>query len=253
MSLRICILEADELHPTMQPSYQGFGQMFIRLLGSQSRAACFEVYNVMHGEYPGEQEDFDAYLVTGSKADAFGAEDWIERLRQYLLQRYQAGDVLLGICFGHQILALVLGGQTERAEQGWGAGVHRYRMLAAPVDQLEVPSHLHMLISHRDQVTRLPAGAQLLASSDFCPNAAFSLEGRVLCFQGHPEFTHDFSRALLQIRQGIYTPEFYARCMESLQQAHDGQQVGHWMLEFVASARAKRQAKAPSAELAPAL
>lgn len=246
MSLRICILEADELHPRMQPDYQGFGQMFIRLLGNQNRAVSFEVYNVMRGEYPVEQNDFDAYLVTGSKADAFGADAWIVQLRHYLLLRYQAGDVLLGICFGHQILALVLGGQTERAEQGWGAGVHRYRMLAAPVEQLQIPSHLHMLISHRDQVTRLPTGARLLASSDFCPNAAFSLDGRVLCFQGHPEFTHDFSRALLQIRQGIYTPEFYARSVDSLQQAHDGQTVGHWMLEFVASARVRRQGTSAS-------
>lgn len=241
MPLHICILEADDLHPQLQEKYHSFGSMFIRLLGNQPRAAEFRVYNVVRGDYPCDSERFDAFLVTGSKADAFGNDAWIVRLREYLLIRYQAGDTLLGICFGHQILALALGGAASRAEQGWGIGVHSYRMQAASAGTQVFPANIRLLISHRDQVTRLPQGAQLLASSDFCPNAAFVLDDRVLCFQGHPEFTADFSRSLLQLRQGIYTPEFYARGLSSLQQQHDGQKVGAWMLEFVANAREQRQ------------
>lgn len=237
MSLRICILEADDLHPQLRQDYHSFGSMFIRLLGSQQRPVEFAVYNVVSGSYPCESERFDAFLVTGSKADSFGTDAWIVQLRKYLLLRYRAGDVLLGVCFGHQILALTLGGKVERAYQGWGVGVHSYRMLVPSLASRECPSSLNMLISHRDQVTRLPGGAQLLASSDFCPNAAFMLDERVLCFQGHPEFTTDFSRSLLQLRQGIYTPEFYQKGLNSLQQEHDGHRVGGWMLDFVASAR----------------
>lgn len=241
MPLKICILEADDLHPQLQPDFHSFGAMFVRLLGSQAIAAEFSIYNVVRGEYPRESERFDAFLVTGSKADSFGTDAWILELRSYLLLRYQAGDVLLGVCFGHQILALALGGHTERAAQGWGVGVHRYRMQVSALGNINCPEDLHMLISHRDQVTRLPEGARLLASSDFCPNAAFMLEDQVLCFQGHPEFTPDFSRSLLQLRQGIYTPEFYASGLKSLQQEHDGHRVGGWMLEFVARARQQRE------------
>lgn len=233
MPLKICILEADDLHPQMQPSFHSFGSMFVRLLGRQQQPAEFTIYNVVRGEYPCSSERFDAYLVTGSKADSFGTDPWIVRLREYLAERYRAGDVLLGICFGHQILALTLGGKAERAEQGWGAGVHQYQMKVASFGSCECPSTVHMLISHRDQVTRLPADAQLIASSNFCHNAAFYIEDRVLCFQGHPEFTHDFSRSLLQLRKNIYTPEFYARSLDSLQLEHDGPEVGNWMLDFV--------------------
>lgn len=240
MPLKICILEADDLHPQLQPGFHSFGSMFVKLLGSQQQPAQFAVYNVVRGDYPSETEHFDAFLVTGSKADSFGMDAWIVRLREYLLIRYRAGDVLLGVCFGHQILALVLGGLTERAPQGWGAGVHSYRMLVSSLASHECPPSVNMLISHRDQVARLPAGARLLASSDFCPNAAFMLEGQVLCFQGHPEFTPEFSRSLLQLRQGIYTPEFYAGSLNSLQQGHDGHRIGGWMLDFVASARRQR-------------
>lgn len=240
MPLKICILEADDLHPQLEPDFHSFGSMFVQLLGRQEQPAEFSVYNVVRGDYPCETEHFDAFLVTGSKADAFGEDAWIVQLRRYLLLRYQSGDVLLGVCFGHQILALVLGGKTERAVQGWGAGVHSYRMQVASLANQACPPVIRMLISHRDQVTRLPEGAQLLASSEFCPNAAFMLDGRVLCFQGHPEFTAEFSRSLLQLRQGIYTGEFYAKSLDSLQQSHDGDTVGSWMLDFVAATREQR-------------
>src|SRR5690554_5479128 len=175
MPLKICILEADDLHPQLQPDFHSFGAMFVRLLDNKAIAANFSIYNVVRGEYPCEREHFDAFLVTSSKADAFGSDAWIVELRNYLLLRYHAGDVLLGICFGHQVLALALGGHAERAKQGWGVGVHSYRMLIPGLAGRECPESLRMLISHRDQVTRLPDGAQLLASSDFCPNAAFML------------------------------------------------------------------------------
>ncbi|MDM7858703.1 amidotransferase [Thiopseudomonas acetoxidans] len=237
MPLRICILQADDLHPDLESQYHSFGQMFERLLAQQALPVRCEVYNVVAQQYPDDSSQYDAFLVTGSKADSFAMDAWIVRLREYLQQRYQQGDVLLGVCFGHQILALVLGGLTERASQGWGVGVHCYQVLNAPVAGLDVPQQLQLLISHRDQVTRLPEQAVRIASSEFCPNAAYVVGEQVLCFQGHPEFTHDFSRALLNLRRSIYSPEFYAQCLASLEQQHDGRVVAGWMAEFVAQAR----------------
>jgi GMP synthase-like glutamine amidotransferase len=172
MSLRVCILETDILRPGLIDQYQGYGQMFKRLFSKQPIAAEFVVYNVVQGEYPSDAEVFDAYLVTGSKADSFGTDPWIQTLKTYLLQRYERGDKLLGICFGHQLLALLLGGKTERASKGWGMGIHDYKLDAkAPWMSPEVPE-LTLLISHQDQVTSLPDNATVIASSDFCPFAA---------------------------------------------------------------------------------
>ncbi|MBP8771060.1 MAG: hypothetical protein KBH26_04570, partial [Thiopseudomonas sp.] len=106
----------------------------------------------------------------------------------------------------------------------------------------EALDEFQLLISHRDQVTALPAGATLLAQSEFCENAAFIIGQQVLCFQGHPEFTHDFSRQLLQIRQAVYCPDEYQAACNSLQDAHDGQAIAQWMLCFVQAAKDARKA-----------
>ena len=245
MSLRICILETDVLRPELTAQYQGYGRMFEQLFLRQSvNQAEFRVYNVMNGDYPPEGERFDAYLVTGSKADSFGDDPWIQTLKAYLLKLYERGDKLLGVCFGHQLLALVLGGKAERADRGWGVGVHRYTLAAhAPWMDPQV-TELTLLISHQDQVTQLPKGATVIASSDFCPNAAYHVGDQVLCFQGHPEFVHDYSRALLDARQEHLGGEVYQRAIASLKLEHQGDLVGEWMLRFVAHAPSAKESAA---------
>ncbi|UVE16222.1 amidotransferase [Pseudomonas sp. LS44] len=237
MTLRICILETDVLRPELVDQYQSYGKMFEQLFSRQPIAAEFVVYNVLEGSYPPDSESFDAYLVTGSKADSFANDPWIETLRAYLLERYQRGDKILGVCFGHQLLALLLGGKAERAAQGWGVGTHNYRIAEQPEWMTPAVDDLTLLISHQDQVTALPENARLIASSDFCPHAAYAIEDQVLCFQGHPEFIHDYSRALLDIRQQHLGEQIYQQGVASLDRDHQGDVVAEWMMRFVARGR----------------
>ncbi len=242
MSLRICILETDVLRPELIEQYQGYGRMFERLFERQPIPAQFSVYNVMQGDYPSDDEQFDAYLITGSKADSFGSDPWIQTLKVYLQERYQRGAKLLGVCFGHQLLALMFGGHTERAQQGWGVGIHRYEVRHQPAWMSPALEQLTLLISHQDQVTQLPEKATLLASSPFCPIAAYCIDDQVLCFQGHPEFIHDYSRALLDIRQKCIGEPTYQQAMASLEQDHQGHMVAEWMMRFVAHGKGTQSA-----------
>lgn len=234
MPLRICILETDVLRPELIERYNSYGQMFKQLFARQPVLAEFEVFNVTKGAYPAAAERFDAYLVTGSKADSFGKDAWIQVLRDYLRERYINGDKLLGVCFGHQLLALLLGGKVERANQGWGIGIHHYQMEITPSWLTPVQDELSMLVSHQDQVTQLPSNATLLASSDFCPIAAYYIGDQVLCFQGHPEFVHDYSRSLMELRQQSLDAAVYAQGIASLQAEQQGSTVAEWMMRFVA-------------------
>ena len=93
MSLRICILETDILRPELIERYEGSGRMFQQLFAKQPIAAEFVIYNVVEGRYPADDERFDAYLVTGSKADSFGPDPWIQTLKTFLLDRYERADI----------------------------------------------------------------------------------------------------------------------------------------------------------------
>jgi GMP synthase-like glutamine amidotransferase len=142
------------------------------------------------------------------------------------------------VCFGHQLLALLLGGKTERASQGWGMGIHRYQVTQKPSWMTPQTDTLDMMIWHQDQVTELPQGATLLASSEFCPNAAYAIGDQVLCFQGHPEFFHDYSRDLLVLRRHAYESSLYQSAIDSLDQAHQGSAVAEWMMRFITQGKA---------------
>lgn len=241
MTMRICILETDILRPQLIDQYQGYGRMFKQLFEKQSIPAQFDVFNVVEGSYPNQEQRYDAYLVTGSKADSFGSDPWIMRLREYLLARYENGDRLIGICFGHQLLALLLGGKTERAIQGWGIGVNRYQLIEQPQWMSPNLQSLDMLVFHQDQVVKLPDNATLLASSEFCPNAAYRIGDQVLCFQAHPEFVDDYELALLNIRRESLGEQLYAQAMESMSLQHHGVVVAEWMLRFAAQERAQNR------------
>ena len=241
MTMRICILETDILRPQLIGQYQGYGRMFKQLFEKQSIAAQFDVYNVVEGSYPEDEQAYDAYLITGSKADSFGSDPWIMQLREYLLERYAGGDRLIGICFGHQLLALLLGGKTERAAQGWGLGVNRYQLLEQPEWMGPQLESLDLLVFHQDQVTRLPENATLLAGSEFCPNAAYRIDDQVLCFQAHPEFVDDYELALLDLRREFLGEALYAQAIASMNLQHHGVVVAEWMLRFVAQEKVQKR------------
>jgi len=239
MTMRICILETDILRPQLIDQFQSYGRMFQQLFEKQSIPAQFDVYNVVEGSYPDDEQVYDAYLITGSKADSFGSDPWIMQLREYLLERYANGDRLLGICFGHQLLALLLGGKTERAAQGWGIGVNRYQLLERPEWMSPNLENLDLLVFHQDQVIELPENATLVASSAFCPNAAYRIGDQVLCFQAHPEFVDDYELALLDLRREVLGEALHAQAMKSMAMQHQGVLVAEWMLRFVGQEKAK--------------
>ena len=244
MSMRICILETDHLRAQLVEQYHGYGRMFRQLFEKQSLAAQFDVFNVVEGCYPSAEQTYDAYLITGSKADSFGTDAWIQTLREYLLSRYQNGDRLIGICFGHQLLALLLGGKAERAVQGWGIGVHSYAVLEQPQWMQPKINSLDLLVFHQDQVTELPANATLLAGSAFCPNAAYCIGDQVLCLQAHPEFVDDYELALLNLRRELLGEARYQQALASMSRAQQGVLVAEWILRFASQPRAEKSCAA---------
>lgn len=243
MTIKICILETDFIREDLVQEYQGYGAMFERMFAQQPIAVQCKIYNVVNGDYPAADEQWDAYLVTGSKADSFATDPWIETLKSYVKKLYKQGKIILGVCFGHQLLALVFGGKVERAVQGWGVGSHNYEVNHKANWMMPALDKLTLLISHQDQVTLLPEQATLIAKSDFCPNAAFTIGKQVLCFQGHPEFVVSYAKAIFEGREAQLGEALYNKAISSLSVEHQGTVVAEWMVRFVQEGLATAKSK----------
>lgn len=233
--LKLAILDADILYEPLQALYHSYGQMFVNLLRRANADWDITIYSVINGEYPASPDDHDAYLVTGSKYDSFADDDWIVQLRQYTQMLYAEAKPVVGICFGHQLLAHALGGEAARSDAGWGLGVMAYDLCEhAAFTEGEGP--INLIISHQDQVRSLPAQARLLLSNDFCPYAGFYIPDKVLAIQGHPEFTTDYAKALLACRVDQLPLELIESTLLTFSTPHHGTRVASWIVRFVETA-----------------
>ena len=159
--------------------------------------------------------------------------EWIRALAGFLGEALEARRRIVGICFGHQLLAHFFGGRTEPAEVGWGVGVHESRLEHTLPWMAGEADAVRLLSSHKDQVTALPAGATLFASSEFCPLAGFVIDDRAMTLQGHPEFSKPYAEALMRRREALLGPETFEAGLSSLAQPTDEALVGEWMLRFM--------------------
>ncbi len=235
--MKICILDNDVLDAAVAPTYGSYGAMFVRLLREAGAADwTFDLFSTQQGHYPASFDEFDAVLLTGSRADSFSEEAWVVELRARVTQLLAAKKKLVGVCFGHQLIALCLGAKVGRAPQGWGTGRLRYDWHAPELPHAQGRTDIALLASHQDQVFELPAGATLLASSDFCPVAAFVVGQQVFCVQPHPEFVEDYSAYLLDRRRALLGEAQYTASSDSLALGHDGPHVARMMVAFVEAA-----------------
>ena len=231
--MKIGILKTDAVREEWVPDFGEYPDMFMAILGAQDPSLEFTTYDVRHGEYPASLDDEDAYLITGSRHSVYEDLPWIPPLLAFLRELHAARKKVVGICFGHQAVAEALGGRTAKADQGWGVGLHRHRFQERPRwfddGDLEFP----VLVSHQDQVMDNAESAQVLASSEFCPNAVCQIGDHILTLQGHPEFVSDYSRAIMDFRRAMIGEEVYRDGVASLADAPETARMAGWIVNFL--------------------
>lgn len=239
--MQIAILNCDRVDKQLAEIHGEYPDMFIKHLSEQDSQLQFEVFNVLNSELP-KLNQFDGFLITGSRHNAYDQQPWILQLVAWVQQCEQLQRPLAGICFGHQIIARALEGKVEKSSAGWGLGVAKNTLIQAPTwaEPTEQES-LSILVSHQDQVTALPAQAQLLASSDFCPNFMFQIGQHTFAIQGHPEFPLAYAEALIDKRQMILSPTQFVLAKTSLVRPLDAKLVFSWILQLYRLGQAKHQ------------
>lgn len=231
--MKIGILQTDSVREEFQPAFGDYPDMFMRLLNQATNTPLtFEIYDIVAEQFPKEIDDCDAYLITGSRFSVYEDLAWIHRLRNFVVALDAVQKKLVGICFGHQLIALALGGKAELAQVGWGVGAYTSEVTKMASFMEPTLSKFTALVSHQDQVTSLPEGAECLASSDFCPFAMIQIGNHILTFQGHPEFPVDYSRGLMEVRKDVLGESIFIEGIQSLIKKTDERILARWILNF---------------------
>jgi GMP synthase-like glutamine amidotransferase len=230
--MNLGILNCDRVSDVFARHGQ-YPDMFATLLQSIAPQMTFTVFNVIDEELPKDIHAADAYLITGSKYSVNDNYPWITSLEDFVRSLYATSKKVIGICFGHQLIAKVFGGKVIQSPKGWGLGVLQ-NQIVQPKEWMHPPRpHFNLLASHQDQVEILPFEAQLLASSEFCPNNMMQIGNTILSLQGHPEFTKAYAKELMQSREHIIAKEVLTRGLQSLEREHEYALIAQWMIQFL--------------------
>ena len=234
---RLGILLAGHTPEELQSEFGRYDRMFEAFLGKDT--FTYSSWTVVDGEFPGGIDDADAWLITGSRHGVYEDHAWIPPLEKLIRDIYAADLPLVGICFGHQILAQALGGRVEKFSGGWSVGRVSYTLdeNLGVGDAGEAP----LLACHQDQVVTLPADATVVGSSPFCQYAALAYGDKAFSLQPHPEFNDAFIESLVEARAKTFPQDVRTAATQSLGKPLVTDEVALLITEFLLrSARAEQ-------------
>ena len=201
---------------------------FKRLLGDEQ--FTYVTYSVVDNEYPPSPDAAEGWLITGSRHGAYEALSWIPPLEQFIRDCYAVHVPMIGVCFGHQIIAQAMGGKVVKFDGGWSVGRTEY-----VIDGETAAINAW----HQDQVVEVPKGAQVIGSSDFCANAALLYDDRMLTIQPHPEYGDDFVNGLIEYRgKGMVDPALLDAARNQMGKPTDRLAFAQRMRDFFQKERA---------------
>lgn len=208
---KIAIFLTDHADEWTGP-YGTFDQMTSKLLDTTRpdhvtpEHYTYRLFDILNGDIPSAQEltkdEYMGIFITGSRYDSFDENtEWIIRLRKLLVDLLgEDGTVsqyppIVGICFGHQVVACALGGCVDRNPVGYEGGVVPINLNKIGVE-LFGQEQLNLSMVHNDAVLDPPKDETIVnwGSSDRCSFQGFYKPGRLLTFQGHPEFVSDVAK-----------------------------------------------------------
>lgn len=204
---------------------------FRDLFDAQDQRFNYRIYMTIGGEVPQDIDEQDAYLITGSPLSVLDDLPFLPALYDFIRACDAARKALIGCCFGHQAIAVALGGTVAR--QDWNIGIEEIAVSARSGLTLPEDTRLNLYQFHHDAVTALPDECIRYATSDRCATAGFTKGGHILTTQAHPEFTDPFMRCVLNHTAPILSAEQVAQAEATLGRRNDGAVFGQWITKFI--------------------
>jgi len=231
--MKLTLIQPTDVPGPLRDRFGAYHLMFERMFSDAGFK--FETVCLSAGQTLPDPATLEATLIMGSAAGVYDSHyTWMEPLRDYIRKAYAARTPMVGICFGHQIMAHALGGDVRKSEKGWGLGRHVYdvRSRPAPIGG-DLPAFA-IACSHQDQVIAPPADAETFLSSDFTPHAGlFYRNGAAMSLQPHPEFDDDYTLALAELRRGKAPDHVIETALASISRKSDSREIAGYLAAFL--------------------
>jgi GMP synthase-like glutamine amidotransferase len=233
--MKLTIIQTGAVPLPLRDRFGPYPAMFEQMFERAGETFSYETVPVHDGAPFPDAATLDGIIITGSAAGVYDTHyAWMNPLREFIRRAYAEKTPMLGICFGHQIMADALGGDVRKSEKGWGLGRHTYEVKARPAFLSTDAPALRIACSHQDQVILPPAEAQVFLASEFTPNAGLVYaNGAAISLQPHPEFDDDYTLALAELRRGSAPDEVIDEAVGSLAAPSDSRDTAGYLGAFL--------------------
>jgi GMP synthase-like glutamine amidotransferase len=232
--MKVALLQAHHIPEHRQVHSGGnYPHVFANMFARTETIIDIDWYDVTKGDYPEDPAIYDAFLISGSSASAFDNEPWIGILKEYIQKIFKEKHKIIGVCFGHQIIAEALGGKVIRAKKGWGIGVKTIDVISRQPWMQPYQHHCSLLFYHQDHVILEPDNAIILARNEFCEIQMYCIGAQVLGIQAHPEMLSGHNHSIIMDARGDLDDYMIQSAVESLRIRDQGILVGHWITNFI--------------------
>ncbi|WP_136247832.1 glutamine amidotransferase [Halomonas borealis] len=197
---RLLIVKTGDAFADVVREHGDFEALFRDQLAPVCDDLALDVYDARHDGTPPALNADDGLVITGSHAMVSDAEPWSEDLKPWLRQALADDVAMLGVCYGHQLMASAFGGESGYHPAGRETGTQRVRLTeAGRHDALlgTLPAAFPTQLTHAQSVLTAPPSAEVLAENDHDPFQALRYGPRQWSVQFHPEFTPAVMRAYL--------------------------------------------------------
>jgi GMP synthase-like glutamine amidotransferase len=229
--MTIGILETGKPPRSLTARFGSYPAMFEALIGP---GRAYRTFDLTVGELPSSDGPLcEGYVVTGSEAGVYDDRPWIGPLGDFL-RAVKGRTKLVGICFGHQMMAEAFGGKAIKSPKGLGIGLHEYA-LGAREPWMDSAAPIAAAVSHQDQVVALPPGARVVGGSDFTTMGVIAYDDQpAISMQCHPEFSPAYAQALLETRWAeTQLGERAKAAIAELERPNDHARLGAWIRRFL--------------------
>lgn len=233
--MKITVFQTGLVAEPLRDKFDNYGKMFADLLGDGGGKFTFETVSLIEDEPLPDIADVEAIIISGSSLGVYDKKPWLDPLRDFIREAYARRIPMIGVCFGHQIMADALGGVVEKSQKGWGVGRHQYSIAQRPEFMADAPAQMQFNVIHQDQVISPPPNSKVVGGSAFTPNAILEYQnGAAISIQAHPEFANDYAQAVYVLRSGdLFDEQTGQQAIESIDKNNDNALMAEYFRRFL--------------------